>query len=106
MAIKGARERGSSWLRGKWLRERGRDQKQTAVWGESAHKVCSTDSWVFINTTFFCYCCCFGLGRFMDGFAAFMVLISEFRWRYAHWTKVKQLLAWIEVSFHLHFHLS
>lgn len=53
MAIKGARERGSSWLRGKWLRERGRDQKQTAVWGESEHIVCSTDSRLFINTTYF-----------------------------------------------------
>lgn len=53
MAIKGARERGSSWLRGKWLRERGRDQKQTAVWRESEHIVCGTDSRIFINSMCF-----------------------------------------------------
>lgn len=93
MAIKGARERGSSWLRGKWLRESGRDQKQTAVWGESEHIVCSTDSPGFSETMCSAAAAVSGWVVLRMFSPAFIVFISACR---ANWTKVKS--AWIEIS--------
>lgn len=95
MAIKGARERGSSWLRGKWLGESGRDQKQTAVWGESEHIVCSTDSRGFSETMCSAAVAVSGWVVLRMFSPVFIVFISAC---WANWTKVNS--AWIEISLH------